>query len=69
MTAPAVVRLPVRLAWMRGSTATVIAGTPGSHGDAGWTIVEVDASDIEGFMARHPEAAMPCWRRFRRDPT
>ncbi len=56
--------LPVRISWMIGSRATVIAGTPESGGDAGWSLVEVAVFDLAGFMARHPAARMPCWRRF-----
>jgi hypothetical protein len=35
------------------------------RGNAGWTLVAcASVADRDAFMAAHPEAAMPCWRRF-----
>jgi hypothetical protein len=33
-------------------------------GHTGWTVSEMSAEDAARFVARHPNAAMPCWRRF-----
>lgn len=69
--APCGFELPVRLAFVtatRGGShpaETVIAGSPGSSGDAGWTIVAcVDLAHARRVMAEYPQARMPCWRRL-----
>jgi hypothetical protein len=61
--------LPVRLAWgshfSTSRPVPVIAGTKGSHGDAGWTVLEChsNAHRLE-IMRSYPQARMPCWARF-----
>lgn len=59
--------LPCRMAFVvRGNLhTTVVAGTPGSHGDAGWAVVVcVDDADRERVAREYPEARMPCWNRL-----
>jgi hypothetical protein len=56
--------LPVRLAF-DAAGGWVIAGTPGSHGDAGWSTVEcVSRRELESVAADYPQARMPCWTRI-----
>jgi hypothetical protein len=68
--------LPMRLAWTRDAVTAVfpahgaspgeaIKGTPGSYGDAGWTLIACNGvEDARSLMAAYPQAAMPCWARF-----
>lgn len=57
------VTLPARLAWLDGRT--VIAGTRGAHGDAGWTLFACDDEEHRARVAaQYPQARMPCWARF-----
>jgi hypothetical protein len=57
------IELPARCAFKDGRI--VIAGTPGSWGDAGWSMVRCrDAAHMRQVMADYPTAAMPCWRRL-----
>lgn len=56
--------LPVRLSWIRAGK-TVIAGTPGSYGDAGWTTMYcASAEHRASIMARFPAARMRGWWRI-----
>ncbi len=64
-----VTRVPSRLQWLAGAdprrNVLVVKGTPGAHGDAGWTVVECRTAErAADFVAAYPQAAMPCWRRF-----
>ena len=64
-----VTRVPARCAWLGAGTdqrrVLVVKGTPGSHGDAGWTVFECRTPErAADFVAAYPQAAMPCWRRF-----
>jgi hypothetical protein len=35
------------------------------RGEAGWTIAAFETSEqAAAFVAAHPEAEMPCWRRW-----
>jgi len=52
------VKLPV------GLTFDGKGGFKPGRGNAGWTVYEfASESERDAFMARHPDAAMPCWRR------
>jgi hypothetical protein len=70
MNGGATVKIPARLAFVDGKPGErAIKGSAGTHGDAGWTLFEVPASEVQGFVHRHAAAAMPCWRRFSFGPT
>lgn len=59
--------LPMRLAFKpdNGGRRDVVAGTPGSHGDAGWTVVEFPSIESAmRCMSEYPQARMPCWKRI-----
>ncbi len=60
------VKLPIRLAFVTGGKPgeCVIKGTSGTHGDAGWTMCEIPAVDLQAVMRANAAAAMPCWRRL-----
>ncbi len=62
------IKLPVRIQYTRGVAGkinTVIAGTPGAFGDAGWTVVEcADRAEAARIRREYPQAAMPAWKRF-----
>jgi hypothetical protein len=48
---PTVTRIPYRLE---------------PFGERGWTVFEAtDPYEAAAFVARHPDAAMPCWRRYK----
>lgn len=65
---PGPCRLPYRLGWDLEPAARPghrRATKPG-RGDAGWTVATFASVDAAlTFMDAHPEAEMPCWRRFR----
>ena len=59
-------QLPVRVQFALDNSI-VIAGTPGSTGEAGWSVVEFESRDRAlHFMAERPQARMPCWGRIER---
>ncbi|WP_411887388.1 hypothetical protein [Hydrocarboniphaga effusa] len=33
-------------------------------GANGWTVSRMTAAEAARFVTAHPDAAMPCWRRF-----
>lgn len=33
-------------------------------GQTGWTVGAFTPKEAAAFMLNHPQAAMPCWRRF-----
>jgi hypothetical protein len=63
-------QLPARLAFETAASGAprkglVIAGTPGSVGDAGWAVFTcADLADALDVMASYPQARMPCWQRI-----
>lgn len=59
-------RLPMRVAFhgTEKPPRHAIAGTPGSRGDAGWTVVRFPSVEAaRNAMLDYPQARMPCWRR------
>ena len=56
--------LPTRLSFSGRRNGHLPELVPG-RGDAGWTVYQFATADERtAFMARHPEAAMPCWGRI-----
>lgn len=63
-----ITRVPARLAWS-GDRCQVVMGSAGSYGDAGWGVFEFASPELASeFVARHPQASLPCWRRFEVQP-
>jgi len=55
------IRLPVALSFVPGRPGETRPG----RGEAGWTIYQFKTiEDRNDFMRRHPEAAMPAWKRI-----
>lgn len=59
------VSLPYRLTFDGPTPTGGLPKVKPGRGNAGWTVATfASIDDARAFMAAHPGAEMPCWRRF-----